>query len=133
MGVLDAAHTRFFGKITGTPLTIHMLIELYWMSDHVHRPKLLRHTSFSGAHVTWMPHGACVRNDPSLQCLWSPGEISCAVYTDDTTVAAVLQEPSASANIQGGGLKGSEYTKCRLLSWSLTQGCTLYPYWKRLQ
>ena len=40
-GVLDAAQTRFFGKITGTPLTIHMLRELYWMSDHVHRIKLL--------------------------------------------------------------------------------------------
>ena len=51
------------------------------------------------------------RNDLSLQCLWSPGEISCAVYTDNTTVAAVLQEPSASANMQGGGSR-DQNTPC---------------------
>ena len=41
----------FFGKITGTPLIIQMLIERYWMSDHVHRIKILGHTSYLDAQV----------------------------------------------------------------------------------
>ena len=59
MGNLDNFFGGCFGCCSNKVLwednwdtTHNMLIERYWMSDYVHRLKILGHTSYSGAQVT---------------------------------------------------------------------------------